>query len=306
MPIKIKMESSNPLDQSTINGLNNKKNLGVITNQNINSLNNTPYSQNNMSQQPTYQQPAMQQPTYQQQIPAQPVMQQPTYQQQAPVQQVMQQPTYQQPTPAQSAPVQQMSQPVASATVSKPVPSLVNPVQKGQKVNINSQAPLNCIKAAFGWNTLNPACDCDVSAFMLGDNSKVLGDDWFVFYGQTDSPDHSTQFINVQGEDREVIQIDVRKLNPAVKKIVFVLTINEALEKRLNFSMMKDAYVRIFNGESNEQLVSFQLSDYYANVTSMMIGEVYLHNGTWKFNAIGNGVARDLAGLCEFYGVQVQ
>lgn len=290
MPIKIKMESSNPLDQSNINGLNNKRNLGVITNQNINSLNNNPYSQNNMSQ-PAPAQSAMQQPTYQQQA-----MQQPTYQQ----------PVIQQPTPAQSAPVQQMSQPVASATMSKPVPSLINPVQKGQKVNINSQAPLNCIKAAFGWNTLNSACDCDVSAFMLGDNSKVLGDDWFVFYGQTDSPDRSTQFINVQGEDREVIQIDVRKLNPAVKKIVFVLTINEALEKRLNFSMMKDAYVRIFNGESNEQLVSFQLSDYYANVTSMMIGEVYLHNGTWKFNAIGNGVARDLAGLCEFYGVQVQ
>ena len=290
MPIKIKMESSNPLDQSNINGLNNKRNLGVITNQNINSLNNNPYSQNNMSQ------PA----------PAQSAMQQPTYQQQAMQQSTYQQPVIQQPTPAQSAPVQQMSQPVASATMSKPVPSLINPIQKGQKVNINSQAPLNCIKAAFGWNTLNSACDCDVSAFMLGDNSKVLGDDWFVFYGQTDSPDHSTQFINVQGEDREVIQIDVRKLNPAVKKIVFVLTINEALEKRLNFSMMKDAYVRIFNGESNEQLVSFQLSDYYANVTSMMIGEVYLHNGTWKFNAIGNGVARDLAGLCEFYGVQVQ
>ena len=77
MPIKIKMESSNPLDQSNINGLNNKRNLGVITNQNINSLNNNPYSQNNMSQQ----------------------------------------------APAQSAPVQQMSQPVASATMSKPVPS---------------------------------------------------------------------------------------------------------------------------------------------------------------------------------------
>ncbi|MBQ5852372.1 MAG: hypothetical protein IIW54_16405, partial [Lachnospiraceae bacterium] len=121
MPIKIKMESSNPLDQSNINGLNNKRNLGVITNQNINSLNNNPYSQNNMSQQAPAQS-AMQQPTYQQQA-----MQQPTYQQ----------PVIQQPTPAQSAPVQQMSQPVASATMSKPVPSLINPVQKGQKVNIN-------------------------------------------------------------------------------------------------------------------------------------------------------------------------
>lgn len=36
------------------------------------------------------------------------------------------------------------------------------------------------------------------------------------------------------------------------------------------------------------------MDEYYSNVTSMMIGEVYRHNGIWKFNAIGNGVTRDL------------
>ena len=46
------------------------------------------------------------------------------------------------------------------------------------------------------------------------------------------------------------------------------------------------------------------MDEYYSNVTSMMIGEIYLYHGTWKFNAVGNGVARDLAGLCELYGVQ--
>ena len=53
------------------------------------------------------------------------------------------------------------------------------------------------------------------------------------------------------------------------------------------------------------ELVSFKMDEYYTNVTSMMIGELYLHNGAWKFNAIGNGVAKDLAGLCGLYGVQV-
>ena len=56
---------------------------------------------------------------------------------------------------------------------------------------------------------------------------------------------------------------------------------------------------------SDTELVSFKMDEYYSNVTSMMIGEVYRHNGIWKFNAIGNGVTRDLAGLCELYGVQV-
>ena len=70
--------------------------------------------------------------------------------------------------------------------------------------------------------------------------------------------------------------------------------------------MIKDAYIRLIDPSSGRTLASFMMDEYYANVTSMMIGEIYQHNGTWKFNAIGNGVTRDLAGLCALYGVQVQ
>lgn len=186
----------------------------------------------------------------------------------------------------------------------KPIPPLLYKIQKGQKVplSINSSVKL---KVCIGWNVLNNDCDVDVSAFMLNTSGKVLGDDWFVFYGQTQSPDNSTIFSDCSMQDREVISIDIAKLNPSVTKIVFVLTINEALKKRLNFSMIKDAYIRILNSSNNVELVSFNMTEYYSNVTSMMIGELYFYKGLWKFNAIGNGVARDLAGLCELYGVQV-
>lgn len=107
-----------------------------------------------------------------------------------------------------------------------------------------------------------------------------------------------------QEGNHEIISVDFNRLNPAVSRIVFVLTINEALEKHLNFSMLRDAYIKITD-TSDTELVSFKMDEYYSNVTSMMIGEVYRHNGIWKFNAIGNGVTRDLAGLCELYGVQV-
>ena len=69
--------------------------------------------------------------------------------------------------------------------------------------------------------------------------------------------------------------------------------------------MIKDAYLRILDAGTEAELVSFRMDEYYSNVISMMIGEVYLHNGIWKFNAIGNGVAKDLAGLCGLYGVEV-
>lgn len=187
----------------------------------------------------------------------------------------------------------------------KPTPPLQKTVRKGQKTALESQTPLHTLKACLGWNTTNAQCDVDVSAFLLDNTGKVPGDDWFIFYGQTESPDHSTVFCPENSADRESITIHLDKLNPAVKKIVFVLTIHEALERKLHFGMVQDAYIRILNGDSNEELVSFKMEEYYANVISMMIGEVYYHNGIWKFNAIGNGVAKDLSGLCGLYGVQV-
>ena len=186
----------------------------------------------------------------------------------------------------------------------KAIPPLIRQIEKGQKVAIEDQMKLTKINAKLGWNVINPDCDVDVSAFLLDNTGKVIGDSWFVFYGQETSPDGSTVFSTDQGQDREIISIDFTKLNPDVSKIVFVLTINEAIEKHLNFSMLKDAYIRIMDS-SNSELVSFKMKEYYSNITSMMIGEIYHYNGVWKFNAIGNGVARDLAGLCELYGVQV-
>lgn len=186
----------------------------------------------------------------------------------------------------------------------KSIPPLIKQIQKGQKIPIAHQGLLTNIQARLGWNIRNANCDVDVSAFLLNSTGKVLGDDWFVFYGQKVSPDGSTQFSNDSTQDKEIISIDFTKLNLSVNKIVFVLTINEALEKKLNFSMLKDAYIRIMDN-SNTEIVSFKIEEYYSNITSMMIGEIYLHNGNWKFNAIGNGVAKDLAGLCKLYGVQV-
>jgi tellurium resistance protein TerD len=160
------------------------------------------------------------------------------------------------------------------------------------------------VDVCLGWNCTDARCDVDVSAFLLGESGKVIGDDWFVFYGQTKSPDGRAVFLPDGSEDREVIRLDLAKLDSRVKKIVFVLTINEAFEKKLHFGMLGDAYIRILDHGSREELLSFSMTDYYTNVISMMIGELYLHNGSWKFHGIGNGVAKDLAGLCALYGVR--
>lgn len=184
------------------------------------------------------------------------------------------------------------------------VPPLNHQIQKGQKVPLNPSGTTKHIHVCLGWNVTNSQCDLDVSAFILGKDGKALGDDWFVFYGQEYSPDKSIHFSLSSHTDREFISVDFEHLNPAASKIVFVLTINDAFLHHLNFSMVKDAYIRILDTDTQQELVSFQMTDYYPNVISMMIGEIYQYNGIWKCTAIGNGVAKDLAGLCQLYGVE--
>ncbi len=183
-------------------------------------------------------------------------------------------------------------------------------LQKGQKASLVQTGPApEEIRVCMGWQVKDARCDLDVSAFLLGADGRVIGDEWFVFYGQSVSPDRSVSYYRDgqkgRAGDAAAVSINLKRLDPQVKKIVFVVTINEALTQRLNFSMVSDAYVRVVEGREDRELLRFVLSDYYANVASMMVGELYERNGQWKFNAVGNGVARDLAGLCELYGVQV-
>ena len=233
----------------------------------------------------------------------------------APMQQPQQQQSWNQPQQAAPAPMQQNFN---SAPAPTPAPMASQRpagggvvLKKGQKTSLSKMNPnLDNIEVGLGWDIKNQACDLDASAFMLGANGKVVGDDWFVFYGQPSSPDGSIVHRGDSKDgagygDDETISIRLSQMNPAVQKVVFVVTINEALTLGLNFSMVANAYVRIVDKSTNKELCKFNLTDYYSNVTSMVVGEIYKHNGEFKLNPVGDGVARDLAGLCEMYGVNV-
>lgn len=187
------------------------------------------------------------------------------------------------------------------------VPPMRHPLRKGQKVPLDPQnSGLTRLKVCFGWNVRDTRCDMDASAFLVTGNGRVPDDSWFVFYGQTDSPDQSVRFETDGGRSREIIHVDIGRLAPSIQRIVFVLTINEAFEKNLNFSMIQDAYIQLLDGSTGQEIVSYCIEEYYPNVTSMTIGELYLHNGNWKFNPVGNGVHQDLAGQCMVYGVEIE
>ena len=224
------------------------------------------------------------------------VQQQTGFGQQRPVQNQYQQPVSQ-PQQFNSQPVQKKRNFGNGVTL-----------RKGQKMNIQADNSVHEIDIGLGWDAA-PGYDLDAQAFMLGANGKVLGDDWFVFYGQQTSPDgsmvHSGDSNGVGDGDDEIIHVNLDKVNPSVQKIVFIVTIDQALQMGYNFQHVQNAYMRVLNKKNNAELLRFNLSDYYANVTAMVVGEIYRHNGVWKINPVGDGVQADLAGLCARYGVNV-
>lgn len=185
------------------------------------------------------------------------------------------------------------------------IPDLQASVRRGQKTVLQLQPGHQRLKVCFGWNVKDARCDVDASAFMLTNTGRVPNDDWFVFYGSPQSPDHSVKIVNSSALDRQVIEVDLDLLNTEVQKIAFVLTINEAFENKLHFGMLSDVYIRVLECNTNKELVSFKPEELFPSITSMTIAELYMHNGQWKFNPVGNGVNKDLAGQCAVYGVEI-
>lgn len=232
--------------------------------------------------------------------------------------QPMQQPQMAQPAPQQQpmAQPQMQSQPMgANGFTHNPRPNGGGVVlAKGQKVSLSKNNPnLDLIEVGLGWDVATNSAipyDLDAEAFMLGADGKVLSDDWFIFYNQPMSPDGSCKHCgdNKDGNgvgDDEVIQLQLSRVNPQVAKIAFVISINEALQRGHNFGGVQNAYVRVVDKATGKELIKFNLTDYFADVTSMTVGELYLKGGEWRFNAVGQGLKTDLAGLCGFYGVNL-
>ena len=236
-----------------------------------------------------------------------------------PMAQPMQNNGYQQPmsNPQPMAQPMQPAQPMGGtpAFSSTPRPNGGGVVlAKGQKVSLSKMsANLDLIEVGLGWDTATNSAipyDLDAEAFMLGENGKVIGDDWFIFYNQPMSPDGSCKHSgdNKDGSgvgDDEVIQLQLSRVNPQVAKIAFVISINEAQARGHNFGGVQNAYVRVVDKGTGKELIKFNLTDYFKEVTSMTVGELYLKGGEWRFNAVGQGLNTDLAGLCNFYGVNI-
>ena len=187
-------------------------------------------------------------------------------------------------------------------------------LSKGQNVSLSKTDPLlKHILIGLGWDARSSDgqdFDLDASVFMTADNGKVPSDDYFVFYNQLKSPCGSVQHTgdNLTGDgdgDDESVIVELEKVPDNIKSLFVTVTIHDAETRRQNFGQVSNAFVRLVNHETGQEVLRFDLSEDYSTETAMVFGEVYRHNGDWKFRAIGQGYTGGLLALCNQYGVTV-
>jgi tellurium resistance protein TerD len=167
-------------------------------------------------------------------------------------------------------------------------------LEKGQRVNVG----LPKFTIGLGWDAkasdTGEDFDLDASIFMLGENKKIVSDQYFIFYNNLKSPDDAVEHTgdNTTGEgegDDESIKIDLSKINSAVTEICIVVTIHNAEERHQNFGQVRNSYIRIYNPDNNEELLKYELEEDFSIETAIEFGRIYKRSGEWKFEAVGVG-----------------
>ena len=189
-------------------------------------------------------------------------------------------------------------------------------LQKGQKVNLSKDnAGLAKVIVGLGWDEAKPsggggggffatlfgggaatthqAIDCDASAIMLK-NGKFVDRTDLVYFGNLK---HKSGTVNhmgdnltgeVEGDDEQIV-IDLSRVPAEYDKIVIVVNIYQAVQRKQHFGMIENAFIRLVDARNNKEMCKYNLTENYSGMTAMIFGEIYRHNGEWKFNAMGNG-----------------
>ena len=191
-------------------------------------------------------------------------------------------------------------------------------LKKGQRISLTKEDPtLKQIMCGLGWDVApksggffggNKQFDLDSSILCLDADKKLTDVKNIIYFGNLR---HSSSAIVHQGDnltgagegDDEVINIDLPLIPDNIVYLVFAINIYKCKQRKQDFSMVDNAFVRLVNRNTNKELARYNLSGTeYSGMTGMILAEVYRHNQDWKMAAVGNGFKIDtLADIAKVY-----
>ncbi len=153
------------------------------------------------------------------------------------------------------------------------------------------------------WQDPDPnAEELDVSCFLLTDSKKVRSDDDMIFYGQRQSKDSAIEIKDLAATDgagrKTSFKVDLSKLAADITSVAIVGTTGTANGVK-PISALQTLSVKAGTE------IGFDITTSDASEAALILGELYLRNGQWKFRAVAQGFNGGLGPLAENYGVVI-
>ena len=182
-------------------------------------------------------------------------------------------------------------------------------MKRGANVALTREVPgLTGLVLGMSWNAgAEHVLDESLvfAAILCGPDGRARSDKDFVFFNQLTSTDESVhQLEQALGGDREQIEIELGGVPPEVERIVAVLYVNEGPAQRRTLGQLRSCVIRVLNAADNRELVrSEELASALSTETAVALGEIYRHDGGWKFKVLGQGYAKGIAAIAADYGI---
>jgi DNA polymerase III epsilon subunit-like protein/DNA-binding XRE family transcriptional regulator len=175
----------------------------------------------------------------------------------------------------------------------------------GQKTDLSKNLDSTKFLIEVDWDLINPDIEIDASAFLLYDNGKCQRDEDCIFYGNPDTRNGSISYSKIDS-NKSHFKITYDKLPTQIQKIAFTLTIYEGEELEHYFNQVAEITIRVVDPLAGRELMRFNFGEHLTKETAIVIAEMYLYKGEWKFNPIGKGYYGGLRALCGDFGIEVK
>lgn len=187
-------------------------------------------------------------------------------------------------------------------------------LDKGGNISLTKEAPgMVKVHVGLGWDerqTSGADFDLDASLFLVNADGRCRGPRDFIFYkneaDEAGAVFHTGDNKTGSGDgDDEVIKVDLSKVPADVEKLVVAVTIYDAKKRGQNFGQVSNAYVRLLDDATQQEVVRYDLTEDHSTIDAMIFGELYRKNDEWKFRAVGQGYSNGLKELVEMHGLSV-
>lgn len=199
-------------------------------------------------------------------------------------------------------------------------------LQKGEKVSLTKNNPtLSNVIVGLGWDPVSQnnrgflktllgqkeaEIDCDASVFLCDEQGRITQKSDIIYFGNLEHASKSVRHMgdnltgSGQGDDEQIF-IKLTDIPASCSSIVFLVNIYQCIQRKQHFGMITNAFIRLVNADTNQEICRYNLTEDYNGKTAMIMGELHRQNNDWDFQAMGQGTNdTSIADLAKRYSFQ--